>query len=270
MAGADVSGLAIQNITVENMYCGSYLYCYADINNTTFFNCHNGILTHGSSGLRVSNCEFDVTGNGVECIMADDIDIVDSYFFGATHGVKFYQTANTNIRNCYFSENHICLLFEYNSNGNVYDCTTNETGSTGVLLLHASVVNLEHNRLFGGMDIIAMDELSHLTGSQNIMSGSRHATISMWRGSTIDMHTNHIFIEEGYLVVLGLYEYQPLGPIDMTNNYWGITNADSISALIWDGNDDLSIHAYVEFIPFSGQPMPTETKSWGGVKSLYR
>jgi len=37
-----------------------------------------------------------------------------------------------------------------------------------------------------------------------------------------------------------------------------------------DGYDDPSIHAIVDFAPFSGQPLPSEQKSWGEVKNLYR
>jgi hypothetical protein len=56
----------------------------------------------------------------------------------------------------------------------------------------------------------------------------------------------------------------------MTGNYWGTDSADSISAWILDGNDDSSVHAFVDFEPFSATPLPTERRSLGSVKSLYK
>ena len=71
------------------------------------------------------------------------------------------------------------------------------------------------------------------------------------------------------MVELMSYGFDPVH-LDLRNNYWGIASRDSIAALIWDGNDDSNIHAFVDFEPFSTTPLPTEKKSLGGVKGLYR
>ena len=56
----------------------------------------------------------------------------------------------------------------------------------------------------------------------------------------------------------------------MTNNYWGTTSADSISAWIYDGNDDDGIGAVVDFEPFNTEPLAAEKKTMGGFKSMFR
>jgi len=58
--------------------------------------------------------------------------------------------------------------------------------------------------------------------------------------------------------------------IDMTDNYWGTTDEDQIAEWIWDGNDDPSIQAFVQYQPFASGPVGTEQQSWGQVKALYK
>jgi len=56
----------------------------------------------------------------------------------------------------------------------------------------------------------------------------------------------------------------------LTNNYWGTANAADIDQWITDQNDDPAILAEVLYTPFSGMALPSENKSWGAVKALFR
>ncbi|PJA76487.1 hypothetical protein CO151_02595, partial [bacterium CG_4_9_14_3_um_filter_65_15] len=53
-------------------------------------------------------------------------------------------------------------------------------------------------------------------------------------------------------------------------NYWGTADEDSIRNLIRDYTDDVLACDTVDFIPFSGTLVPTEKKSLGGIKALFR
>ena len=70
-------------------------------------------------------------------------------------------------------------------------------------------------------------------------------------------------------VKTGYYTHPDLG-VDLTNNYWGTADPDSISAWIWDGVDDPELQTTVQFEPFLTSPVPAERKSMGGLKSLFR
>ncbi len=52
--------------------------------------------------------------------------------------------------------------------------------------------------------------------------------------------------------------------LNMTNNDWETSSADSIASWI------RTCQYVVDYIPFIGQPVAVENKSWGGVKALYR
>jgi hypothetical protein len=58
---------------------------------------------------------------------------------------------------------------------------------------------------------------------------------------------------------------------DMTNNWWGTTDPDSIQAWIFDGNDQPERPYYfIDWMPFKAEPVGTQKRSLGGVKSMYR
>ncbi len=57
---------------------------------------------------------------------------------------------------------------------------------------------------------------------------------------------------------------------DLTGNYWGTTDPDSLAASIWDGHDDGAIDAYVVFEPIENDPVATEKKNLGSFKSRFR
>lgn len=65
-----------------------------------------------------------------------------------------------------------------------------------------------------------------------------------------DLHGNHVLKDTGWAV--RLHDYSTLPPIvvELTDNYWGTADRDSIAAWIKDGNDDPNIHGFVQFEPF--------------------
>ncbi len=58
----------------------------------------------------------------------------------------------------------------------------------------------------------------------------------------------------------------------MRDNWWGTTERDNIAAWIHDGNDVFypPPERVEAFEPFAGAPLPTEKKSLGGFKAMFR
>ena len=52
--------------------------------------------------------------------------------------------------------------------------------------------------------------------------------------------------------------------LDMTNNDWGTSNADSIASWI------RTCEYVVDYVPFMGQPVSTKSTSWGDLKAQFR
>lgn len=58
--------------------------------------------------------------------------------------------------------------------------------------------------------------------------------------------------------------------LDFSDNYWGSSSTDSIEAWIHDFNDsDKSCYA-IDYQPFRGVSTPTQKKSMGSLKAMFR
>ncbi len=103
------------------------------------------------------------------------------------------------------------------------------------------------------------------------MIGGDYATV-VYSGTTADtpMSGNHIIRGEGMAVRVEGHWAEPDRIIDMTGNYWGTTEADSISAWIIDGYDEPDNHGFVDFEPFSPVPLPGEKRYMGDIKRMFR
>jgi hypothetical protein len=102
----------------------------------------------------------------------------------------------------------------------------------------------------------------------NVFHGAPTHTIALV-GTTASFNGNHILKGAGNSVWLYYATPQPVH-VDMRSNCWGTASADSIARWIWDGHDDPSITAFVDYLPFSSTPLPAEKKSLGSVKALFR
>jgi len=111
---------------------------------------------------------------------------------------------------------------------------------------------------------------AYFSGTGNVLHGGTTAAIRCDHYPS-SMHDSVIHNLPGArLVELNFYTNPPVVHLDFTHNDWGYTDADSIAALIWDGNDDPSIYGVVDFEPFDTPGVANEVKSWGEVKELYR
>lgn len=58
--------------------------------------------------------------------------------------------------------------------------------------------------------------------------------------------------------------------LDMTDNWWGTADPDSIQAWIFDGNDNPDSGYIIDWQPYKGQPVATEKKSMGSLRALFK
>lgn len=77
-----------------------------------------------------------------------------------------------------------------------------------------------------------------------------------------------------YVVLAGVPIYDPENPVefhfDMTNNWWGTDDPDSIQSWIYDSVADSTRSSIVDWAPYKDEAVATETQSLGSLKSMYR
>ena len=106
--------------------------------------------------------------------------------------------------------------------------------------------------------------------SGGIPYGQNWGTMTGGQGE-INIHNSNIGNSVISTVWVGAHD-GPADAIDLTNNYWGTTSADSIDAWIYDSNDNNPYNTIVEvqYQPFSDVPLSNTKKTMGGVKALFR
>lgn len=218
-----------------------------EILSTSFNNNTQYEITAYSPGLNVvvDNCEFNSPGSGISVIGISDMSVTNCNFVGHLVGVQYHSTWGV-ISGCRFTSI---------SNVNVALINSDVTMNDNILTVAEMSMNV--------------NSTSELFGAGNVLHGGVYMTMRV-SSSVVDFHGNHILNHSGDTISLVGFGDEPPDTLSFSNNYWGTSNADSISSWIWDGRDDPGIHAYVNFEPFSAVPLPSEQKSMGDVKRMFR
>jgi hypothetical protein len=219
----------------------------AEIVDCLFDRCvYYGIIAHtGTRNVRIVGCEFVGNAAGVGTSFSENAVVAFCTFVGG--GVQYSE----------------------GSTGQIYRCSF--TGRWGIDLNAGASVSLVENRINAAEQGLIVWNFAHVTGERNVIGGASYATLCFRGTSTADFHGNHILKGSGPTVRVDGYVLEPI-QIDLTDNYWGTTSADSLSAWILDGNDPHppweTWNGFVVFQPFAERPVPAPTTSFGSLKAL--
>lgn len=154
----------------------------------------------------------------------------------------------------------------------VKGCIFNNQGNLAIFPSSLSTVAIDSCNFSNQTKVIrSLDSGNEIAITNSVVQNV--VDCSFWISYTGSFSVNNCDLAKGGWGVV-VVEEQPScahsGRIDMTNNYWGTDSPDSIRAWIHDRNDSEDACYYVDFEPYSDVPLPTEKKSLGGLKSLYR
>jgi hypothetical protein len=180
-----------------------------------------------------------------------DVVIEDCRFTGGSGGAQSCNGANVQIRRCTFSsQDNYAISVCLGGNMVLEDCAFDDQNTP--LLVGDDNANLFARRC----------QFSDVGG--RMLAFGYAGTISI----------QDCDLARGAQGVVWVYDrdlsYPPIRTIDLTNNYWGTTEADSIRAWIRDANDSNLARFVVDYQPYESESTPTERTTWGAVKSLFR
>jgi len=266
----------IRDLKIENAYDGIYwAHGRLEVYDCSFSSCYLEIVVFDVDGVVVDGSSFDVVaGTGLGIISfsnSQDLEISNCYFTGNGHGISFNTTENAVVSNCVFENERSAVAYDMGSTGVVTGCDMSSDFSGGIMARLGASTHLIGNNIYGSNAALWVSESSQVTGANNIFAGGNeyYATIMITSSATVELHDCHILKESEYAVKLE-YFYSDDIEQDLTDNYWGTTDPDTVAEWIWDGNDDSSIHSIVEFLPMADGPVQTEDKSWTELKQMYR
>lgn len=262
----------------------------------TFENLRDGLFVTGEAvlrNLRIADCRIGVAIFSSPAVQASQLEVHDCSQIGVVSGTG---TGTLVFQDCSMSNNFVG--FDFNGTANVRLDRVTVMGGTGGFGLAEGIEGVVSESLFDGQSNGAVavasgsslqllsstvrntgygvwvSGRSYLFGSENRVSGTSFATIRMWNNSVAEFNGNDLLKGGGPLVRTQGYAEEPIVDINLSGNYWGTADADSISAWIEDGND--SHHPILDpnysnviFEPFLTRPVPVAKSSFGTFRSRY-
>jgi len=286
------NGFTLRHATVIGGYNG--LHYQKDqllVENCEFTGSTHGIATFATRGAIIRNCSFhDMEGVGLGTADVDDgswdIVVEDSDFARLEVGFSATATSNAVIRRCRIVECIGGVDINLYSSAEISDCEI------------IGIPDQEHGVAIT-VSLFSEAEISHCTLDMSMAQPYRALRVSNWSdisgtGNTIrcggytsmftnmhfdasDFTGNEIYKADRFCLEATHFNenlYEPPLHLDMTDNYWGTSDPDSIAAWIDDHYDhhpqDAQHRVIVDFLPYLEDPVPVEPTSLGDVRGLFR
>ncbi len=211
---------------------------------------------HFHEHYSVRNCSFDLPQDNYWPVYSinlwgvGDAQIEDCRFTGGYLGINLYLAPPTLVRSCVFDgQDYFAIRISDSSIAQVDSC-----------VMRNQNIAVYSNHMIG--DLV-------MTGSQ-VENVTECSIWIAWPGTHTIQDCDLAKGTRGTIWTQGNLSCQTAIDCDMTDNYWGTDNPDSIRAWIQDINDSNQACIRVDFEPFRSESTPTERTSLGGMKALFR
>ena len=247
----DDSYFEVEHCTFQNhtwgVGCGIFSSRGARITNCSFLNHDTGIYPgSGSADVIVDRCVFREVIYGMNTTSTQGLVVTDCRIEDSFIGIQLWSSSTASLSNV----DIVC-------------------DNTALIVKAGSVADLSNCNLLGdGIAAVWVLSLSTLTGSGNIISNPDHAAILIHKADVI-LNDNHIFTTTGYAIEC-MPDFPADWTLDLRNNWWGVSDADSVASLIYDGNDSPDIDILVDYLPYRDGQVSNESMGWGELKRLFR
>lgn len=264
-----ISRLSITNLKLVNLYEGIYTLSGTKLWDCSTDSCSIGLGSSANGRVDVRNCTFlhSLFAGILTSSSSNAVEVRDCEFDNGTlvgnYGAIFSRTGDARVIGCVFRTRSVGVDYQQGAAGLIKNCVFYDCYAGAISGSLGAHMRLEGNVSTGPcVSLILTGSTTRAEGSGNVFHRGSWATVYS-APSWIDMHGNHFLRGTGELVRLdGTNDVSQV--VDLRNNYWGITDADSIAAQIWDRYDDPTLYAEVQYVPFATSPLPEQRKSIGG------
>jgi len=267
--------LSVSGLSIENVWHGVYV---EDAGTFAVSNCgfSGGLYgINGSTSYSATDCSFDNMKRGVIGYPpAQNVDVIRCRFGPmSTSAVYFNAMINGNVEDCVLEGGDSWAVgVQFEGGGGQVLRTEIRGFAFGIGLSSPQSPIIRDCHVDASYQCIKSDSEAFIA-ENNIFQGGSSAVFYLYTGGySHTLRNNHILKGTGPVVKIvnhnGPAEYH----LDMRDNYWGTTVADSIASWIIDGRIPQfpPLECIVDFEPFSDVPLPSEKSSMSGFKALYR
>jgi hypothetical protein len=266
---------AIKNLTIENIKTGIYWWrgtlvvedCIIRGFDPSFLGAFLAV-----DGGTFRNCQFVIGNNAIAlyCTYAGNLEVTDCSFDGFgqafTTGVS---VSNVSFSGCSFSNQYTALVFGLGSSGSIENSTITGSLFASISVQNNSSMTLSGVHIKGSQYGISVTGGSVLNGYNVVLEETSINALGICCNAQVTINNSHILPGSGIAVRTYGYAGDSF-VLDLSGNYWGVTEATLIADMILDVNDDPTNHCTVQFEPFADGPVPTEGKSFGSIKAMFR
>nr|MEE4269523.1 right-handed parallel beta-helix repeat-containing protein [Candidatus Krumholzibacteria bacterium] len=213
------------------------------------------IAAFGQVGLSVSECVFWMSHTtygqtAISLTRVNNADIFDCEIYEGTSAISSSQGSPLVIQNC---------LFDGQSNTAVYP------GDGANISLEDCIFKNQRRvvRSFSPFNQFSMINCVVENTSECSFDILDMGSLTVTNCDLAKGELGTVFVQDNFGCLHS-------GTLDMTNNYWGTDNPDSIRAWIHDTEDSDQACYTVNFEPYLSNSTPTEKKSLGGFRSMFR
>ncbi len=235
---------------------------------------NSGLTTDGLGGLLVEDCHFACEEMALAVAAygpASDFVIRDSEFH--LTDISFQDNTDIVVENCRFQGGRAGIQF-HRSAGVVTNCEFTGFDAFCVGAIGGSEVSINSSTLRGGVydsyDSRGLDvaSSSHVFMEDCIVDGG-FGSIVLDASAFLTAHGCHIEKSSDWYIWSN-YWRGPLTGMDLTGNYWGTSDPEVIAEGILDHNDNEDLGFFIQFEPFSSEPLAEENPSLDGFKAMFR
>ncbi len=280
--------LRIEDIHFENMRSAVYTANessgeeYIAFKGCTFNGNTSSLWLLSDSGtVKVNNCIFqNSTTEGISIVGWNQIemeirecDFVRANHIYSTDAINLSGVNNLLIENCNIVESSAGITISHSESALVKNCVFDNQGVIALSIPTNSNVRIENCQFKNQYKVLA----SAMGGSVNIelidsiIEDVEFCSFDISGVENLTVHNCDLAKGSSGVVLMVDYGVCPYtGHLDMTNNYWGTSEPDSIDAWIFDRYDSEDACYWVDYEPFESGSTPVETKSLGGFRAMFR
>lgn len=266
----------IEGITFRNCYDGIHVTNGPVFIDSCEFlnNAGYGIIWHTEdSGGWIRNSQFssNFIGNyGLGTLgLGSNVIVENCIFDGCDISIKHFQ--GISFLNCEMFNTQVGIQFSGGALGVLDNCKIYNCSIIGVALSpvepHCQIENCE---ISGDIIAVKVEAGGTLSVSNSILTGGSNSTMYLQNSGLVEVHNSHIFKTGTYSIYCSQPKEYGLNIHDMTGNFWGTTDPELVASWIWDQNDDPANFSIVNYLPMADGPVPTEEKSFGSIKAMFR
>lgn len=269
------TALRVSGVTIRNCYDGIHATgAPILVQDCRFLENYLGVIWSSSgSGGRVSDCEFEATIPGPPAGI---------YFLGSGSGVEIdgcnfigCQIYVKNLGTCAIRRSEIRdtvtgIKVDNGTHCVVESCHVFDCSNIGIGVLSSdSSCEVVDSEISANLAVTVYPYCT-FTATNSVFTGGSWAAFQFQNAFGVTISNCHLFHGTG--PTIRSYFYPGLGEItyDLSNNYWGTTDAAEIRSLILDGTDDPENSSTVLFEPFQGAFVSTDNTTWDQLKAFFR